>query len=149
MHLRRARRNRQPIRGTTRDTIDTTIERERPKTWKLLTPPEFARTSAAVSATAPNTSGITRSFQGGGTQAMSVLVIDASTAVPPRQDSAVAGRIEDKTKTPRLRGVVNKWDRIEKGQHTHAGDGRRSLRANLYFLDWGADAVHLALSGHG
>jgi GTP-binding protein len=115
-----------PIRGTTRDTIDTTIEREG-VAWKLL-----------------DTAGIRRRRSVDyGPEFFCVLVIDALDGVT-EQDQRLAGRIEEDGRACVV--VVNKWDAIEKDSHTLPAM-ERELRARLYFLDWAPMLFTSALTG--
>lgn len=129
-----------PIRGTTRDTIDTTIEREG-KTWKLLDTAGIRRRRSV--SYGPEYFGITRSFKAVERSDVCVLVIDALDGVT-EQDQRVAGRIEEDGRACVL--VVNKWDAIEKDSHTMPAM-EKELRAKLYFLDWAPMLFTSALSG--
>jgi len=129
-----------PIRGTTRDTIDTTIEREG-KTWKLLDTAGIRRRRSV--SYGPEYFGITRSFKAVERSDVCVLVIDALDGVT-EQDQRVAGRIEEDGRACVV--VVNKWDAIEKDSHTMPAM-EKELRAKLYFLDWAPMLFTSALSG--
>ena len=129
-----------PIRGTTRDTIDTTIEREG-RLWKLLDTAGIRR-SRSVSY-GPEYFGITRSFKAVERSDVCVLVIDALDGVT-EQDQRVAGRIEEDGRACVI--VVNKWDAIEKDSHTMTAM-EKDLRAKLYFLDWAPMLFTSALNG--
>ncbi|MCP9840734.1 ribosome biogenesis GTPase Der [Synechococcus sp. J7-Johnson] len=129
-----------PIRGTTRDTIDTTIEREG-KTWKLLDTAGIRRRRSV--SYGPEYFGINRSFKAVERSDVCVLVIDALDGVT-EQDQRVAGRIEEDGRACMI--VVNKWDAIEKDSHTMAAM-EKELRAKLYFLDWAPMLFTSALTG--
>ncbi len=129
-----------PIRGTTRDTIDTTIEREG-KTWKLLDTAGIRRRRSV--SYGPEYFGITRSFKAVERSDVCVLVIDALDGVT-EQDQRVAGRIEEEGRACVV--VVNKWDAIEKDSHTMPAM-EKELRAKLYFLDWAPMLFTSALTG--
>lgn len=129
-----------PIRGTTRDTIDTTIEREG-KTWKLLDTAGIRRRRSV--SYGPEYFGINRSFKAVERSDVCVLVIDALDGVT-EQDQRVAGRIEEDGRACVI--VVNKWDAIEKDSHTMAAM-EKELRAKLYFLDWAPMLFTSALTG--
>ncbi|MDM7938575.1 MAG: ribosome biogenesis GTPase Der [Cyanobium sp. CZS 48M] len=129
-----------PIRGTTRDTIDTTIEREG-KTWKLLDTAGIRRRRSV--SYGPEYFGITRSFKAVERSDVCVMVIDALDGVT-EQDQRVAGRIEEDGRACVI--VVNKWDAIEKDSHTMAAM-EKELRAKLYFLDWAPMLFTSALTG--
>jgi len=128
-----------PIRGTTRDTIDTTIEREG-RTWKLLDTAGIRRRRSVDYG--PEYFGITRSFKAIERSDVCVLVIDALDGVT-EQDQRLAGRIEEEGRACVV--VVNKWDAIEKDSHTMSAM-EKELRAKLYFLDWAPMLFTSALS---
>ncbi|MCP9915374.1 ribosome biogenesis GTPase Der [Cyanobium sp. ATX 6F1] len=129
-----------PIRGTTRDTIDTTLEREG-KTWKLLDTAGIRRRRSV--SYGPEYFGINRSFKAIERSDVCVLVIDALDGVT-EQDQRLAGRIEEDGRACVL--VVNKWDAIEKDSHTMSAM-EKELRAKLYFLDWAPMLFTSALTG--
>jgi len=129
-----------PIRGTTRDTIDTTIEREG-RTWKILDTAGIRRRRSV--SYGPEYFGITRSFKAVERSDVCVLVIDALDGVT-EQDQRVAGRIEEEGRACVV--VVNKWDAIEKDSHTMPAM-EKELRAKLYFLDWAPMLFTSALTG--
>ena len=129
-----------PIRGTTRDTIDTTIEREG-RMWKLLDTAGIRRRRSV--SYGPEYFGITRSFKAVERSDVCVLVIDALDGVT-EQDQRVAGRIEEDGRACVI--VVNKWDAIEKDSHTMTAM-EKDLRAKLYFLDWAPMLFTSALNG--
>jgi GTP-binding protein len=129
-----------PIRGTTRDTIDTTIEREG-KAWKILDTAGIRRRRSVNYG--PEFFGINRSFKAIERSDVCVLVIDAEDGVT-EQDQRLAGRIEEDGRACVV--VVNKWDAIEKDSHTMPAM-ERELRAKLYFLDWAPMLFTSALSG--
>jgi len=156
-----------PIRGTTRDTIDTTIDREG-QTWKLLDTAGIRRRRSV--SYGPEYFGINRSFKAIERSDVCVLVIDALDGVT-EQDQRLAGRIERSDvcvlvidaldgvteQDQRLAGrieedgracviVVNKWDAIEKDSHTMPAM-EKELRAKLYFLDWAPMLFTSALTG--
>jgi GTP-binding protein len=129
-----------PIRGTTRDTIDTTIEREG-LTWKLLDTAGIRRRRSVDYG--PEYFGINRSFKAIERSDVCVLVIDALDGVT-EQDQRLAGRIEEDGRACVV--VVNKWDVIEKDSHTLPAM-EKELRAKLYFLDWAPMLFTSALTG--
>jgi len=129
-----------PIRGTTRDTIDTTIEREG-VSWKLLDTAGIRRRRSVDYG--PEFFGINRSFKAIERSDVCVLVIDALDGVT-EQDQRLAGRIEEDGRACVV--VVNKWDVIEKDSHTMPAM-EKELRARLYFLDWAPMLFTSALSG--
>ena len=129
-----------PIRGTTRDTIDTTIEREG-QTWKLLDTAGIRRRRSV--SYGPEYFGINRSFKAIERSDVCVLVIDALDGVT-EQDQRLAGRIEEDGRACVI--VVNKWDAIEKDSHTMPAM-EKELRSMLYFLDWAPMVFTSALTG--
>jgi len=129
-----------PIRGTTRDTIDTTIEREG-KRWKLLDTAGIRRRRSVDYG--PEYFGINRSFKAIERCDVCALVIDVLDGVT-EQDQRLAGRIEEDGRDCLI--VVNKWDAVEKDSHTMAAM-EKELRAKLYFLDWAPMLFTSALSG--
>jgi len=129
-----------PIRGTTRDTIDTTIEREG-HTWKLLDTAGIRRRRSVNYG--PEFFGINRSFKAIDRSDVCVLVIDAEEGVT-EQDQRLAGRIEEDGRACVV--VVNKWDLIEKDSHTMPAM-EKELRAKLSFLAWAPMLFISALSG--
>jgi GTP-binding protein len=129
-----------PIRGTTRDTIDTTLERD-DRSWKLLDTAGIRRRSSVEYG--PEFFGINRSFKAIDRSDICVLVIDALDGVT-EQDQRLAGRIEDAGRACVV--VVNKWDAVEKDSHT-LHQMERELRNRLYFLDWAPMLFTSALTG--
>ncbi|MBJ7364182.1 MAG: ribosome biogenesis GTPase Der [Synechococcus sp. SupBloom_Metag_053] len=129
-----------PIRGTTRDTIDTTIEREG-KTWKLLDTAGIRRRRSVTYG--PEFFGINRSFKAIDRSDVCVLVIDAEEGVT-EQDQRLAGRIEEDGRACVV--AVNKWDLISKDSHTLPAM-EKELRSKLYFLEWSPMLFISALTG--
>jgi GTP-binding protein len=129
-----------PIRGTTRDTLDTTLERQG-QVWKLLDTAGIRRRRSVDYG--PEFFGINRSFKAIERSDVCVLVIDALDGVT-EQDQRLAGRIEEEGRACVV--LVNKWDAIEKDSHTMPAM-EKELRAKLYFLDWAPMLFASALSG--
>ena len=129
-----------PIRGTTRDTIDTRIQREGVD-WKLIDTAGIRRRRSVNYG--PEFFGINRSFKAIDRSDVCVLVIDALDGVT-EQDQRLAGRVEDAGRACVL--VVNKWDAVEKDSHTMTRM-EKELRAKLYFLDWSTMVFTSALNG--
>ena len=129
-----------PIRGTTRDTIDTSIEREG-KTWKLLDTAGIRRRRSV--SYGPEFFGINRSFKAIERSDVCVLVIDAEEGVT-EQDQRLAGRIEEDGRACVV--AVNKWDLISKDSHT-LPSMEKELRSKLYFLEWAPMLFISALTG--
>ena len=129
-----------PIRGTTRDTIDTTLEREE-RIWKLLDTAGIRRRGSVEYG--PEFFGIGRSLKAIDRSDVCVLVIDALDGVT-EQDQRLAGLIEEAGRACVI--VVNKWDAVEKDSHT-LHQMEKDLRARLYFLDWAPMLFTSALTG--
>ena len=129
-----------PIRGTTRDTIDTNLFRQ-DKSWRLVDTAGIRR-RRSVSYGAEYF-GINRSFKAIERCDICVLVIDALDGVT-EQDQRLAGRIEQEGRACVV--VVNKWDAIEKDTHTMT-KVEKELRSKLYFLDWSQMLFTSALTG--
>lgn len=118
-----------PVRGTTRDTIDTSIIRE-DQAWKLIDTAGIRRRKSVNYG--PEFFGINRSFKAIERSDVCILVIDALDGVT-EQDQRLAGRIEEEGRACLV--VVNKWDAIEKDTYTMPAM-EKELRSKLYFLDW-------------
>jgi len=129
-----------PIRGTTRDTIDTRLCRQE-KSWKLIDTAGIRRRRSVNYG--PEYFGINRSFKAIDRSDVCVLVIDALDGVT-EQDQRLAGRIEEAGRACVL--VINKWDAFEKDSHTMPRF-EKQLRAKLYFLDWATMLFTSALTG--
>jgi len=129
-----------PIRGTTRDTIDTSIVREN-RSWRLVDTAGIRRRRSVNYG--PEFFGINRSFKAIDRSDVCVLVIDALDGVT-EQDQRLAGRIEEDGRACVV--VVNKWDAVEKDSHTMTAM-EKELRAKLYFLDWAPMLFTSALTG--
>jgi len=129
-----------PIRGTTRDTIDTRLKREG-QSWKLIDTAGIRRRRSVNYG--PEFFGINRSFKAIERSDICVLVIDALDGVT-EQDQRLAGRIEEAGRACVL--VINKWDAFEKDSHTMSRI-EKELRAKLYFLDWATMVFTSALTG--
>ncbi len=129
-----------PLRGTTRDTIDTSIQKQG-KTWKLLDTAGIRRRRSVNYG--PEFFGINRSFKAIQRSDVCVLVIDAIDGVT-EQDQRLAGRIENAGRACLI--VINKWDAVEKDSHTMSMM-EKELRAKLYFLDWATMLFTSALTG--
>ncbi|AAP99434.1 MULTISPECIES: ribosome biogenesis GTPase Der [Prochlorococcus] len=128
------------IRGTTRDTIDTSIVREG-KLWKLIDTAGIRRRKSVNYG--PEFFGINRSFKAIERSDVCVLVIDALDGVT-EQDQRLAGRIEEEGRACLV--VVNKWDAVEKDTYTMPLM-EKELRSKLYFLDWAQMLFTSALTG--
>ncbi len=129
-----------PIRGTTRDTIDTRIKRDR-YDWKLIDTAGIRRRRSVNYG--PEFFGINRTFKAIERSDVCVLVIDALEGVT-EQDQRLAGRIEADGRACVV--VVNKWDAVEKDSYTMQ-IMEKELRAKLYFLDWAKMLFTSAITG--
>ena len=129
-----------PIRGTTRDAIDTELSREG-HVWKLVDTAGIRRRRSVNYG--PEFFGINRSFKAIDRSDVCVLVIDAIDGVT-EQDQRLAGQIEERGRACVL--VINKWDAIEKDSHTMPRM-EKELRSKLYFLDWAQIIFTSALTG--
>ncbi len=118
-----------PIRGTTRDTIDTSLRRE-DQLWRLIDTAGIRRRKSVDYG--PEFFGINRSFKAIQRSDVCVLVIDALDGVT-EQDQRLAGRIEQEGRACLV--VVNKWDAVEKDSYTMP-IMEKELRSKLYFLNW-------------
>ncbi|MFL0781746.1 MAG: ribosome biogenesis GTPase Der, partial [Prochlorococcus sp.] len=129
-----------PIRGTTRDTIDTQLDRDGIH-WRLIDTAGIRRRRSV--SYGPEFFGINRSFKAIQRSDVCVLVIDALDGVT-EQDQRLAGRIEEEGRACVV--VVNKWDAVEKDSHTMTAV-EKELRSKLYFLDWATMLFNSALTG--
>ncbi len=128
------------IRGTTRDTIDTLIERDG-QAWRLVDTAGIRRRRSVNYG--PEFFGINRSFKAIERSDVCVLVIDALDGVT-EQDQRLAGIIEEKGRACVV--VVNKWDAVEKDSHTMP-IVEKEVRSKLYFLDWATILFTSAVTG--
>ncbi len=129
-----------PIRGTTRDTIDTRLVREK-TVWKLIDTAGIRRRRSV--SYGPEFFGINRSFKAIERSDICVLVIDALDGVT-EQDQRLAGRIEEEGRACIV--LVNKWDAVEKDSHTMVMM-EKDLRSKLYFLNWATILFVSAITG--
>tara|TARA_Y100001968_G_C19446938_1_gene765942 strand:- start:1007 stop:2374 length:1368 start_codon:yes stop_codon:yes gene_type:complete len=129
-----------PLRGTTRDTIDSKVIKNG-KVWKIVDTAGIRRKRSV--SYGPEFFGINRSFKAIERSDVCVLVIDALDGVT-EQDQKLAGRIEQAGRACVV--VVNKWDAVEKDTHTMPLM-EKDLRSKLYFLDWSEMLFTSALTG--
>lgn len=129
-----------PVRGTTRDTIDTQLERQG-HVWRLIDTAGIRRRRSVEYG--PEFFGINRSFKAIERSDVCVIVIDALEGVT-EQDQRLAGRIEQEGRACLV--VVNKWDAVEKDSHTMSAM-EKQLRTRLYFLEWASMVFTSALTG--
>ena len=118
-----------PISGTTRDALDTVIERDG-KTYRLIDTAGIRRKKNVEYGA--EFFGINRAFKAINRADVVLLVIDAIDQVTD-QDQKLADRIIEEGRSCVI--VVNKWDAIEKDTYTIL-DYEKEVRAKLYFMDW-------------
>ncbi len=129
-----------PISGTTRDTIDTVVERN-DQTYRLIDTAGIRRKKNVEYGA--EFFGINRAFKAIRRADVVLFVIDAVDGVTD-QDLKLAGRIIDEGRAAVL--VVNKWDAIAKDSYT-IYEFKKLILSRLYFMEW-ADIIFVsALSG--
>jgi GTP-binding protein len=129
-----------PVSGTTRDAIDTVVERNG-KTYRLIDTAGIRR-KKNVSYGAEFFS-INRAFKAISRADVVLFVIDVLDGITD-QDLKLAGRIIDEGRAAII--VVNKWDVVEKDSHT-IYQHQKIIQDRLYFMDW-ADTIFIsALTG--
>jgi len=129
-----------PISGTTRDAIDTTIERNG-KNYRLIDTAGIRR-KKNVDYGAEFFS-INRSFKAIRRSDVVLFVIDVIDGVT-EQDLKLAGRIIEDGRAVIL--VINKWDAIEKDTGT-INQYRKEILARLYFMEWAQIIFVSAMTG--
>ncbi|AFZ30030.1 GTP-binding protein engA [Gloeocapsa sp. PCC 7428] len=118
-----------PISGTTRDSIDTVIEREG-KVYRLIDTAGIRKKKNVEYG--PEFFGINRAFKAIRRADVVLLVIDALDGVT-EQDQKLVGRIVEEGRACVI--VVNKWDAIEKDSYT-IYDYEKHTKERLHFVDW-------------
>ena len=118
-----------PISGTTRDAIDTFIERKGQKYRLIDTAGIRRKKNVAYGA---EFFGINRSFKAINRADVVLFVLDVLDGVT-EQDLKLAGRIIDEGRAVII--IVNKWDAVEKDSHT-IYEYQKDIQARLYFMDW-------------
>ncbi|MGK7901517.1 MAG: ribosome biogenesis GTPase Der [Hormoscilla sp.] len=129
-----------PISGTTRDAIDTVVERDG-KRYRLIDTAGI-RKKKNVSYGA-EFFGINRAFKAIRRSDVVLLVIDVIDGIT-EQDQKLASRIADEGRACAI--VVNKWDAIDKDSYT-IFDYQRHVKDRLYFLDWAESIFVSAITG--
>ncbi|MFS8120541.1 MAG: ribosome biogenesis GTPase Der [Microcoleus sp.] len=129
-----------PISGTTRDAIDTLVERNG-QTYRLIDTAGIRKKKNVEYGA--EFFGINRAFKAIRRANVILLVIDAIDGVTD-QDQKLADRISQEGRACII--VVNKWDAIEKDNDT-IYDYEREVRTRLYFLDWAEMIFVSAVSG--
>ena len=129
-----------PISGTTRDAIDSFVERN-DKRYRLIDTAGIRKKRSVDYG--PEFFGINRAFKAIRRSDVVLLVIDAIDGVT-EQDQKLAGRIEEDGRACVV--VVNKWDAVEKDTHTMV-EYEKTLRSKLYFLEWAPFIFVSAMTG--
>lgn len=129
-----------PISGTTRDAIDTLVERNG-KTYRLIDTAGIRKKKNVEYG--PEFFGINRAFKAIRRTEVVLLVIDAIDGVTD-QDQKLADRIAEEGRACVI--VVNKWDAIEKDSYT-IYEYEKHVRERLYFMDWAEMIFISALTG--
>ncbi|BFM40236.1 ribosome biogenesis GTPase Der [Synechocystis sp. LKSZ1] len=118
-----------PIAGTTRDAIDTVVERNGQR-YRLIDTAGIRR-KKNVDYGAEFFS-INRSFKAIRRSDVVLFVLDVLDGVT-EQDLKLAGRIIEEGRAVIL--VINKWDAVEKDNYT-IYDYQKDLLSRLYFMEW-------------
>lgn len=129
-----------PISGTTRDAIDTVVERNG-QTYRLIDTAGIRKKKHIEYGT--EFFSINRAFKAIRRADVVLLVLDAIDGVT-EQDQKLAGRIIDDGRACVL--VVNKWDAVEKDSYT-IYDYEKTLESKLDFTDWAETIFVSALKG--
>lgn len=129
-----------PISGTTRDAIDTIIERGE-QTYRLIDTAGIRKKKHVEYG--PEFFGINRAFKAIRRANVVLLVIDAVDGVT-EQDQKLVGRIAEEGKACVI--VVNKWDAVEKDSYT-IYDYEKHLKERLHFIEWAETIFISALTG--
>ena len=129
-----------PISGTTRDAIDTVIERDE-QTYRLIDTAGIRKKKNVEYG--PEFFGVNRAFKAIRRADVVLLIIDAVDGVT-EQDQKLVGRIVEEGRACVL--VVNKWDAVEKDSYT-IYDYEKLLKERLHFIDWTEMIFVSALSG--
>ena len=118
-----------PISGTTRDAIDTVVQRGE-QTYRFIDTAGIRKKKNVDYG--PEFFGINRAFKAMRRADIVLLVLDANDGVT-EQDQKLAGRIMDEGRACVV--VVNKWDAVEKDSYTIYALEKK-LRGQLHFMDW-------------
>ena len=129
-----------PISGTTRDTIDTLVERNGQR-YRIVDTAGIRKKKNVNYG--PEFFSVNRAFKAIRRADVVLMVIDAIDGIT-EQDQKLAGRIIDEGRACVV--VVNKWDAIEKDTYT-VYEYKQHVADKLYYLEW-ADIVYVsALTG--
>ncbi|MBR8834987.1 MAG: ribosome biogenesis GTPase Der [Stigonema ocellatum SAG 48.90 = DSM 106950] len=129
-----------PISGTTRDAIDTVIERNG-QTYRLIDTAGIRKKKHVEYG--PEFFSINRAFKAIRRADVVLMVIDAVDGVT-EQDQKLAGRIIEEGRGCII--VVNKWDAVEKDSYT-IYDYEKHLQERLHFTEWAETIFVSALTG--
>ena len=129
-----------PVSGTTRDAIDTVVERNG-KTYRLIDTAGIRR-KKHVEYGAEFFS-INRAFKAIRRADVVLFVLDVLDGVT-EQDLKLAGRIIDEGKATII--ILNKWDAVEKDSHT-IYEYKQKIMSRLYFMEWAELLFTSALTG--
>lgn len=129
-----------PISGTTRDAIDTLVQRG-DQTYRLIDTAGIRKKKNVEYG--PEFFGINRAFKAIYRADVVLLVLDAVDGVT-EQDQKLAGRIAEEGRACVI--VVNKWDAIAKDSYT-IYDHEKHLRSRLNFIEWAEVIFVSALKG--
>lgn len=129
-----------PISGTTRDAIDTVVERQG-KFYRLIDTAGIRRKKNVDYG--PEFFGINRAFKAIKRADVVLLVLDAIDGVTD-QDQKLANRVMEEGRSCVI--VINKWDAVEKDSYT-IYDYQKQVEADLYFMDWTEKIFVSALTG--
>ncbi|ABG49807.1 small GTP-binding protein [Trichodesmium erythraeum IMS101] len=129
-----------PISGTTRDAIDTVVERNG-KTYRLIDTAGIRKKKNVEYGA--EFFGINRAFKAIRRAEVVMFVIDALDGVT-EQDQKLANRIIEDGRACVI--VVNKWDAIEKDNYT-IYTYEQEVRSRLYFVEWAEMIFVSALTG--
>jgi GTPase len=129
-----------PISGTTRDAIDTAVERNG-QAYRLIDTAGIRKKKNVEYGT--EFFSINRAFKAIRRADVVLLVIDAVDGVTD-QDQKLAGRIVEEGRACIM--VVNKWDAVEKDSYT-IYDYEKLLKERLHFTEWAETIFVSALTG--
>jgi GTP-binding protein len=118
-----------PISGTTRDAIDTVVERNG-TTYRLIDTAGIRRKKNVEYGA--EFFGINRAFKAINRADVVLFVLDVLDGVTD-QDLKLAGRIIEEGRAITI--AINKWDAIEKDSYT-IYDYEKQIRDRLYYMDW-------------
>jgi GTP-binding protein len=129
-----------PISGTTRDAIDTIVERNG-QTYRLIDTAGIRKKKNVEYGA--EFFGINRAFKAIRRAEVVLFVIDALDGVT-EQDQKLANRIIEDGRACVI--VVNKWDAVEKDTYT-IYTYEQEVRSRLYFVEWAEMIFVSALTG--